>query len=117
MKFIATSAFLNVPSLNIEPIAGAPHEKEIPKGARFSIGKSESFHQLRGEEKEAIAQLWNAGRIVSESNTQAAKLIDHEVEMEKKHAERIEKQAQAGNSQAFVEQFMAVFRQMTAKKA
>ena len=95
MKFVAASDFLNVSRLGLKAISGAPHKNHIPKGARFEIGEGENLKELSVQDQENIAHLYHAGRIVSEKNEDAVKLIDAEVKTEADRLAKLEKASKA----------------------
>lgn len=116
MKFIAASDFKNVPRLGISPVSGAPNKDHIPKGTRFAIGTSDNIADLRPEQQETIGHLWHAGRIVSEDNTKAAKLIDDEVKMEKARLEKLDEKEKTSGATVTAEGLIALFEKMQATK-
>ena len=90
MKLVVASDFCNVAKLELKPVSGAPHEDHVPKGARIEIGDGDDLTQLPVKDQENIANLFHAGRIVSADNVKGIKLIDAEVEMEKKRLAKLE---------------------------
>lgn len=87
MKLIVTRDIANVKPLGLDAVAlKLVHENHIPKGTRFSIGKSEIFKDLLATEKVIIAELISSRSaiVVNAENDELVKKIDVEVAAEAK---------------------------------
>ena len=79
MKLVAASNFRNTVPAKIE-IEGALHPLHVHKGARFTIGGDMPFEKLTASDRQLVAGLNIAGRIVdADSQPDKVRQIDREV--------------------------------------
>jgi hypothetical protein len=82
MKLVAIKDFANVKALDLDAnelkLANANH---IPKGLRFSIGKTEVFKELNESQKEVVSKLVASASVVVDckDNADIVSRIDDEV--------------------------------------
>lgn len=113
MKLIAKSDFRNVPDLGLREEFPDGH---IELGEELEIGSGNSFKELSNPDKQIVATLVYAGRVVYASDKEGVAAIKEEVAANAKRKEAVKKAEAVSNANA-LEQLLGLLMQAKAAAA
>ena len=79
MRLIALKDFARVGPLADLPIDDLKHERQVHKGARFEIGRSDKLKDVNKRDQELIAQLVVTGCVGDATDPKVVKAVEADV--------------------------------------